>query len=327
MAHNITVREDGKAEVFVTKVPAWHGLGQVVENAPTSVDAIRLAGLDWTVNKVDLYAYHGDKQLLVDGKIGIQRQDNGTVLGVVSTKYMPVQNVEAFGLLDSIVDSEGLRYESAGSLNGGRSIWLLARMPEDTFIANDDRNENYILLKSGHDGLTSMETMLTKVRVVCQNTLNIALSQNVNRIRVKHCLNAKDKMEKAREILFGIKKESNDLDGILRQLSITTVATNKVQEYLDKMFPLPVVPDPEIPSTKTVNIRSQILTNFDFDEEQNTTATKGTAYGLLNAVTKYVDHQRNPKNSANRWESAMFGQGSALKNKALETLQEMFSIN
>jgi phage/plasmid-like protein (TIGR03299 family) len=326
MAHNITVREDGKAEVFVTKVPAWHGLGQVVENSPTSKEAIVQAGLEWGVEKVDLFAYYGETLKQVDGKVGIQRQDNGRVLGVTGVKYQPVQNVETFDLLDTIAGEEGLKYESAGSLNGGSMIWLLAHMPEATFITPDDRNENYILLKSGHDGLTSMEAMLTKVRVVCQNTLNMALRSGKNRIRVKHCLNAKDKIAQAREILLGIKAESNDLDSILRSLSIVGMASNKVTEYLDKMFPLPVVEDKDHPKTKTINIRNQILTNFEYDEEQNTEATKGTAYGLLNATTKWVDHQRNPKNSYNRWESAMFGQGSDLKVEALVQIRKIVGV-
>lgn len=328
MAHNITIRENGQAECFVAVKPAWHELGQVTPEALTSAQAIEAALLNWQVEKVDLYAYHNGKLVLVDGKVGMQRTDNGKVLGVVGTKYQPVQNVTAFKFLDPLAREGELKYESAGSLNEGRVIWLLARMPQDTFISADDRNENYILLKSGHDGSTSMEVMQTKIRVVCQNTLNLALSNNTNRIRVKHCLNAPTKMEEARAFLMGMKAESDNLDRILKDLSIVGVASNKVTEFLDKMFPMPTVDgaDGKV-STKTKNIRDQILNNFEFDAEQQTEATKGTAYGLLNAVTKYVDHQRNEKNPDARALSAMFGQGSDLKGKALSTLQSIFAIN
>jgi len=284
MSHELTVREDGRAECFVAVKPAWHELGQVTTNALTSAEAITTALMDWTVTKVELYAHFGDKLLQVDDKVGIQRDDNGKVLGVVGVKYQPVQNLVAFKFLDSLVDNGELKYESAGTLRGGKVIWLLARMPEDTFIADDDRNENYILLKSGHDGSTSMEAMQTKVRVVCQNTLRMALRDNTNRIRVKHCLNAPNKIEQARALLLGVRAESDNLDRILRDLSIVGVVQDKAKEFLDAMFPLPVVADQ--PATKTINIHNQIMQNFEYDEEQQTTATKGTAYGLLNSVTK-----------------------------------------
>ena len=147
-----------------------------------------------------------------------------------------------------------------------------------------------------------------------------------NRIRVKHCLNAKDKLIAAREILLGIKESSTNLDSVLKSLSIVGVATDKVTEFLDKMFPLPVVEDKDHPKTKTLNIRNQILTNFEFDEETQTEATKGTAYGLFNAFTKFIDHQRNPKNAYNRWESAMFGQGSDLKVEALTQIRKIVNV-
>ena len=323
MSHEITVREDGTAETFQVKVPAWHKLGTVVQEAPTSAEAIKLAHLDWEVDKIDLFGYFNDKLEIVEGKVGIQRVDNGKILGVVGSNYHPVQNAEAFSFLDSIVKTGDLKYETAGSLRGGAGIWFLARMPEQSDIIGD-LTDNFILLKTGHDGLTSMEVMLTKVRVVCQNTLNMALRDNVNRIRVKHCLNMPEKIDKARELLLGIRAESDNLDNVLRNLGVVGVVNEKVTEFLDKMFPLPTVADQ--PATKTKNIRDQIMTNFDFDNETQTVATKGSAYGLLNAVTKYVDHQRGEKNELKAATSAMFGSGSDIKDKALETLRTMYSI-
>ena len=155
--------------MYVREKP-WHGLGEMVQEAPTSADALRLAGLDWRVDSKPVQVCGGRK---VDGFRANVRATDGAVLGMVSDRYRICQNTDAFDFTDNLIGGE-VRYETAGSLQGGRKIWLLAKLP-DTFLLGD-AVEPYLCFTNSHDGSSAIRVCMTPVRVVCQNTLNIALS-------------------------------------------------------------------------------------------------------------------------------------------------------
>ena len=150
----------------------WHGLGTQVEEAPTSADALRLAGLDWTVQRKPIQVCGGRK---VDNFFANVRSSDGAVLGVVSDRYQVVQNAEAFAFTDALIGGEGqVHYETAGSLMGGRKIWLLAKLPDTEIVG--DKTEPYLCFSNTHDGSGAIRVCMTPIRVVCNNTLNIALN-------------------------------------------------------------------------------------------------------------------------------------------------------
>ena len=123
----------------------WHGLGTQVDEAPTSADALRLAGLDWKVERKPIQVCGGRK---VDNFFANVRSSDGAVLGVVSDRYQVVQNAEAFAFTDALIEGE-VRYETAGSLMGGRKIWLLAKLPDREIVG--DKTEPYLCFSNTHD--------------------------------------------------------------------------------------------------------------------------------------------------------------------------------
>lgn len=156
--------------MFYVRETPWHGLGVKVEEAVSSGEALWLSGLDWHVVQKDIYAE--DKK--INGYKANIRDSDGKVLGVVSDRYRIVQNDEAFAFTDALL-GEGVRYETAGSLSEGRQIWMLARLPEK-YIINGDEIAPYLVFSNSHDGSGAVRVAITPIRVVCQNTLNLALN-------------------------------------------------------------------------------------------------------------------------------------------------------
>lgn len=181
--------------MYVREKP-WHGLGTMVEEAPTSADALRLAGLDWTVEPKQISILGDDSP--IDNAVANVRSCDGKVLGIVTDRYKAVQNVEAFAFTDTLIGGD-VRYETAGSLKGGRKIWLLAKMPTAK-VAGDDV-EPYLCFTNNHDGKGSVRVCMTPIRVVCNNTLNIALGSAKRAWSIIHTGDINKKIAEARETL------------------------------------------------------------------------------------------------------------------------------
>ena len=183
--------------MYSTREKPWHGLGVVVKEAPTSEEALRLAGLDWNVVQEAIYTPFREK---IEGFKANVRDTDRKVLGVVSDRYKVVQNVEAFSFTDELL-GHGVRYETAGSLSGGRRVWLLARLPREYIIAGE-RISPYLVFSNTHDGSGSVKVAVTPVRVVCNNTLNLALETAQRSFSMVHTGNISDKITEARDTLF-----------------------------------------------------------------------------------------------------------------------------
>ena len=157
--------------MFYVREKPWHGLGTLVMEAPASADALVWAGLDWRVIQKEVRTEDGD---WIAGYKANVRSTDGSVLGIVSDRYKVVQNEDAFRFTDELL-GEGVTYETAGSLQYGRKVWMLARMPQRYIIAGDEI-EPYLVIMNSHDGSSGVKVAMTPIRVVCQNTLNLALS-------------------------------------------------------------------------------------------------------------------------------------------------------
>lgn len=352
MSANITIREDGTAEAMYAEQPAWHRFGTVVEEAPNSAKALELAQLNWQVSKhpnftaVDIPFDAKDpkptgKLVQVPGSFATVRDDNGLILGTVGSRYRIFQNVEAFDFLDNLVDQEELKYESAGSLDGGRVVWMLARMKEAFFVSDDDPINHYALICNGHDGSQVVTVALTDVRVVCNNTLQMALHQTKrtrNQFTIKHTTNMKRKLSVAKEALGFLVEKRYSLESILKQFADKPAPKDLVTEYLERMFPVPTVKRngddvSERTKERILGIRDTVEHLYNDHEFQNTKAARGTVFGLLNATTQWVDHERSVRGEnedeigERRFLTAMFGRGNKIKGQALSTLQDMVGVN
>ena len=335
MAHEISI-VDGVAEAMYAVTPAWHKLGQVVKDAPNSEEAIRLAHLDWQVLQRPLFtvdpANPTTSIAAVDERVANVRSDTGAVLGIVSNRYKPFQNQDAFKFVDGLVQDGIIKYESCGALKGGKIVWLLARMPGATdFITHDDASERYILFYTGHDGSRATTILPTSVRVVCWNTFNPAAdaADRAGRmLRITHGKPFDKQLEEARNLL-GI--ASNHLDQYVeasRKLAAVKIDAKGFTAFLDEMVPAPLVGE-NTPHRK--RLRERLSDLYYTDPRQQMPSIKETAWAAVNTVTHYVDHDMKGKGSSaavkadNTLYSVWLGRGQQFKQLAHKTAEKMFA--
>lgn len=285
---------------YVRKKP-WHGLGTMVAEAPTSADALRLAGLDWKIESRSVFA---DTGLLIPGYYANTRTSDNKVMGIVGSKYQIVQNQDAFDFTDSLI-GEGIRYETAGSLRGGRTIWLLGKMPE-RYIAGD-KFEPYICFTNTHDGTGAVRACMTPVRVVCNNTLNLALKDAQRKWSTIHRGNIQMKLEEARETLELADVYLKRLDEEADRLANESLTQGEMEEVLDKMFPVDEDASERTKRTAEKAKEEIIVCTLRPD----LAAFLGTKWGFLNAVSDYVGHsepaRRTQNFDENRWGNIIGG--------------------
>jgi phage/plasmid-like protein (TIGR03299 family) len=245
MAHEID-RSTGAAAVFVTGTPAWHKLGRVIAEAATSAEAIRLAGLDWEVAQWTLMAcgpttaeHPAGRYAPCTGTVANVRTDTGAVLGVVSRDYRVFQNREAFDFMDAIVGEGLARYETAGALKGGRRVWMLAKMPQDIRVTGDDVVRPYLLLTNSHDGSMALRMIPTTVRVVCANTLNLALgrAKSGEGLTIRHCESLEGRVREARAKLGLLTERVEQFADEARLLAACPLNDRQARGYFEQFFP------------------------------------------------------------------------------------------
>ena len=189
--------------MYAGDVP-WHGEGQYVgDHDVLSAQAMKAAGLGWNVNKEEIYASLEDGDVYIPGSRAMVRDSDRKVLGIVGKNYQPLQNSEAFQLMDELVQDGEVRYHTAGALDGGRKVFLLAKIGGYEVVPGD-LVDKFILLYNSHDGTGSVRWLPTEVRVVCANT--VALARRGGRgegLAVRHTRNMKTRLGEARHI-FGI---------------------------------------------------------------------------------------------------------------------------
>ena len=209
--------------MFYTRKAPWHGLGVRVEEAPESKEALIQAGLDWKVEQTDVYAASGERILGYKANI---RDIDRSVLGIVGDRYKIVQNEEAFAFTDGLL-GEGVKYETAGSLAGGKIVWMLAKIPEK-YIISGDAIEPYLVFCNSHDGSGAIRVAMTPVRVVCQNTLNLALKGASRVWSARHTENVMSRMDEARETLQLANAYMSQLGRSINELQAKKLTDKKV---------------------------------------------------------------------------------------------------
>ena len=219
--------------MFSARVKPWHEIGTVVEECPNSKEALGLAGLDWQVEQKDIYT-NGEN--LVPGYKANVRNTDQRVLGVVSDRYQVVQNEEAFAFTDELLGG-GVRYETAGALQGGRRTFILARLPQRFIIAGDEIMPYFVIMNS-HDASCSIKAAMTPVRVVCQNTLNLAFRTAKRTWMTKHTSNIMERIDDARITLQFAEQYMKELGKGVDELARKRLTDKKVMEYMSEFFPV-----------------------------------------------------------------------------------------
>jgi phage/plasmid-like protein (TIGR03299 family) len=324
MAHNLATTKGKHAFAYFGEAP-WHKLGQKLDQPATAREAITAAGLDYEVKLTPVTTYDG---LEVPKTNAVVRYDSQTVLGVVSDRYVPVQNHQAFGFLDSVVADGGLRYHTAGALGKGEKVWMLAKLPGHIRVKNsDDLVDKFLLLSNSHDGSAALRVYFTPIRVVCQNTL--ALAERGSRgqgVSILHKGDLQAKISEAQKVLGFAHRCFDDAEERINRLASYYPSHAELSAYFRAIYP-----DPEEGKEKTraENIREELHRLFEEGIGHDAPEIKRSAWVAYNAVTEFVDHVRPSRGTnageraSRRLDSIWFGSGSRLKQKAWSLANDM----
>lgn len=259
----------------------WHGLGTPVEEALTSAQALEVAGLNWKVIQKPITV----ESEVVENYQANVRDSDGKILGIVSDRYRILQNNEAFSFTDSLI-GEGVRYETAGSLRDGKTVWMLAKMPEQTIL--DDKIDPYICFTNSHDGFGAVRVAMTPIRVVCNNTLNLALSTARRSWSTKHIGDITSKLDEARETLQLADIYMKTLAEEAEKLTDIKVSEGQVHDMVAKLLPIDEG-DSERKIANTKLLRDQFMVCYFAPDIMK---YLGTAYGFVNAASDFATHTK-----------------------------------
>lgn len=296
--------------MFVGRERPWHGLGTMVEEAPDSREALIAAGLDWDVVQRPVFTQDGVK---VPGYFANVRQQDGSILGVVTSRYKVVQNRDAFAFTDALL-GDGVRYETAGSLMGGRKTWILAKLPT-RYIIQGEQILPYLVFSNTHDGSGAIKIAMTPIRVVCNNTLNLALDTADRSWSIHHTGDIAAKLEDARETLFMAEDYMNELGKGFEDLSRKRLTDAAVDEYIKEL--LPIADDASETTEKNIlRLRKDVATRyFDAPDLQG---LRKNGYRFINAVSDFATHAAPIRRTRNYQEN-LFNktmEGNPLTDKA-----------
>lgn len=298
---------------FFVGEPAWHGLGEVIKDAPTSEDAIKIAKLDWEVIPKPIYDEYGRE---IPGYNVNQRSSDQKNLGIVTNRYRIVQNREAFAFTDALL-GEGVRYETAGSLASGKRVWMLARLENTTLC--EENVDPFLVFTNAHDGTGAVRVAITPVRVVCQNTLNLALSQASRHWSCAHKGDIQGKLEEARYTLESAERYMKALEEEFGELKLKKVTEDQVRRMTDELLKAEFADlvkkatvDAKVVSLQDyarqqkfeekLNRKKNDILNIYFDKP-DLKGTEHTAFRFINAVSDYATHTTDHKDTKNYQEN------------------------
>ena len=325
MAHLINYDERKGTHSFAShSEKAWHGLGQVVEKAMTAEEAINLANLDYEVYKttihplVDGMPNNGDA---IEDKFAIMRQDNNAYLGLVGSRYEIVQNRDAFGFFDAIIDSGEAIFETAGALGKGERIFITAKLPDDMLVGGEVCNK-YIILTNSHNGTSSIIAGLTTTRVVCNNTLQAALGDLSNKVSIQHRAGAKDKLAEAHKVMQIASAYMSEVEDVFNKMTESKIDDGKLKKYImDVMKTDERGKSKEEQEMISTRFQNQVDSIYNFaltHPTQLTDAAKGTVWGAYNSISGYYNYIAKYKTNEDKFKSQMFGNGNVKINKGFK---------
>jgi len=301
---------------YVGEFPAWHGKGVNLGRMFDAREAIEYANLDYEAQKVPLFIVDRQDEIVqeVDRcatvRMDLPANSPDHVLGIVGRSYTVVQNRDAFEFFNEVTGDGAAYFTSAGVLGHGEKIFLVAKLPLDYWVEKD-KFESFVTLVSGHDGMNALKVFTTSVRVVCQNTLNMALKQTKLSVSLRHTRNVYDRLLEAPAILGLATLEFRKTQELFQALAKQPITVPLFNQYVEELFPS------EKPNRTTLAHRESVTMLFD-DPLNATPNIKHTYYAAAQAVIQYVDHNKPLYKGKDRFEDGMFGGGATLKTKAVD---------
>lgn len=307
----------------------WHGFGTRLTKRMTSEQALSAGGLDWEVKLTDVRAVKEDgKEIECEENRAVVRLDNDSVLGVVGTSYVPLQNKEAFGFFDTAITERKAIFETVGALGKGERVWMLAKVEGSDFsVLPDDAIQPYLLLSHSHDGSSCVRAKFTPIRVVCQNTLRVALAKSSDEIKIRHTGDVAGKIRSAGDILRVAGAMIDETKPIFIKMAQKQVTSKVAELYIRKSL------QPSFSESKEASARLDTMVDSVAELMENGRGSdikgvRGTAWGAYNAITEFIDHKRKVRGGEdNRIGSIWFGQGSSVKQRAFVLGARLAGIN
>jgi phage/plasmid-like protein (TIGR03299 family) len=322
MAHQIDFSNGRANMAYHGKLP-WHGLGQQIDADAPLDDWRRAAGLDWHIQKRPLFfgieTENGEREpMLIENKFAHVRSDTQACIGMGSDKFKLVQPEEVLEFYRDLLDGSKFKMETLGALNGGSKLWALAQYSATIQIGERDLIKPYLLLATANDGSMATVADFTSVRVVCNNTLSLAVGNNGQKanVRIPHTR------------IF-------DADQIKVELGLVDDRIETFAQDADKLAQTRVTDEQMINYFVSLYAKKDNKGNLENERSVKNTVKKlvplyrngpgadletahGTAWGLVNATTHFIDFEMRARNHNNRFASAQLGNGKALKEKAFE---------
>jgi phage/plasmid-like protein (TIGR03299 family) len=312
MAHELHI-ENGKASMMYVGEEPWHGLGTKLDKPATAAQAIAAAGLDWEVAKKPLLAFDGKVSHPVPDRFAVIRTDwlgqPKPVFGIVGGEYKPLQNRDAFSFLDQIVGRGAAAYHTAGALGNGERIWVLAKLPDEMRVIGEDIADKFLLLSNSHDGSSAVQIKFTPIRVVCQNTLTMALSEG-HALRVPHVRSLRQRMDQAGDMLGIIRACFARIEEKFVEMTRRQLGNGQVQKYLHLVFPDPQDRNDARAKARAASNRLWSEHFFAHGKGTEIRGVRGTLWAAYNGVAELVDHRR-PQVGGRRAQSTLFGHADA----------------
>lgn len=342
----------------IIKPKLFTGFGKDVKGLQTAEDCIKKAELDFSVGKASLFAsittkeipnpalgisdekldelgmIHVNNHIEVNKKFATYREDTNQIFGVVGSKYHVIQNKDAFSFFDSLVDKGEAIYNNAGFMGIGETIFISAKMPDYIEVGKDNIEKNLVITMS-HDGTGSIKIFFTPIRIVCKNTLNVALRGAYNKISIRHTRSAKENLSNASKILNMSNKLTNELGLIFTTMSKKYIVDKDTSNYLADVF----LTEEELKKKGNMNIASTYRNNIISSRKYNiikdvnnyikthdtqlTPETEGTIYGLFQGITGYMQNVKDYSSEEAKVKSIYTGDMSKLAQKALDVSLSM----
>lgn len=310
MAHEVE-------SMFYAGETPWHGLGKKVAGLQTAEEAIAAAGLDWEVDLVPIYTRTDDQYKKVPDRLAVRRLKDQRIYGLVTPKYTPIQNREAFHFFDGVVGEKKAIYETAGSLRNGERTWIMANL-KGTVDVKGDEIKRYLILMNSHDGSLALQMFFSPVRVVCMNTLRMALATAQDSFYSRHTLNILDRVRDAQEILGLATHFYRNFMAEARRLATLALPAPKLPLLLNAAFKQPEsIRMEDVYSTTKIQM-DKVKELIEVDRKEFPKEVQGTAWEAYNAVAKYTDYYRQYRSEAKdaRLRGVWFGSGAEIKKRA-----------
>jgi phage/plasmid-like protein (TIGR03299 family) len=309
---------------YVGEVP-WHKQGTPVPQEVSAAQMIHAAGLDWTVEKRPARGYppiskrgkpdsYARYEIIRCGRECTYEPE--VMLGMVSGRYQPLQNVDAFSFFDPIVDQKTATFETAGVLGAGERVWVMAKLPELIEVVRGDNCEKYLLLSNTHSGQGSVIVKFTAVRVVCQNTLMLALQDGQQAFRVRHSLKMGERLDEIGKLIAEVNAAYAKAAETFRRLAEVNVKNEAMlDEYLGALFPRSPAQQRDRSNPPKWD---EVKYLFETRPDLQLPGVRGTLWGAYNAVTAFEDYRlARDDTPAKRLDRVWFGSGADLKARAL----------